>query len=333
MTPRNRFQRALHFDAPDGRLPMIEWAAWWDQTLRRWEGEGMPPGLAWEDSVRYFGLDVLHCVAVRPIGDNAPSPAHHGAALVTDNASYDAFLSHLYTDAAIERAIREATVLRERHERGEFAIRIWLDGFFWFPRTLLGIENHLYAFYDNADLMHRMNADLAAFNKRAMDAIFEIITPDMVGFAEDMSYNNGPMLSEASFDEFLLPYYHRIVPRLKSRGIPVLVDSDGQVDAMIPWLERAGIEGVYPLERQAGVDIVQLRERHPRLLMMGGFDKMTMTRGEPAMRAEFERLLPVMRSGGYIISVDHQTPPGVSLADYRTYVALLSEYSKRASLS
>ena len=31
------------------------------------------------------------------------------------------------------------------------------------------------------------------------------------------------------------------------------------------------------------------------------------------MREEFERLLPVMRQGGFLPSVDHQTPPGVSL--------------------
>ncbi len=33
-----------------------------------------------------------------------------------------------------------------------------------FPRTLLGIESHLYAFYDRPALMHRINSDLAEFN-------------------------------------------------------------------------------------------------------------------------------------------------------------------------
>ena len=56
-------------------------------------------------------------------------------------------------------------------------------------------------------------------------------------------------------------------------------------------------------------------------------DKMTMNRGEQAMRAEFERLLPMMRAGGFIPSVDHQTPPGVSLDQYRSYLRLLDEYT------
>ncbi|MGB2938251.1 MAG: hypothetical protein WBD05_08675 [Phycisphaerae bacterium] len=65
--------------------------------------------------------------------------------------------------------------------------------------------------------------------------------------------------------------------------------------------------------------------------MIGHYDKMVITRGEEAMRAEFERLLPVMRTGGFVPSVDHQTPPGVSLQDYRTYVGLLAEYTWRAT--
>jgi hypothetical protein len=34
-----------------------------------------------------------------------------------------------------------------------------------------------------------------------------------------------------------------------------------------------------------------------------------------------------MKSGGFIPSVDHQTPPGVSLGQYRVYLGLLEEYT------
>jgi hypothetical protein len=52
-----------------------------------------------------------------------------------------------------------------------------------------------------------------------------------------------------------------------------------------------------------------------------------MTRGEAAMRTEFEQLRPLMRTGGFLPAVDHQTPPGVSLAEYRLYLRLLEEYT------
>ncbi|MDR3707993.1 MAG: uroporphyrinogen decarboxylase family protein [Capsulimonadaceae bacterium] len=331
MTPRERFTRALTFQAPEGRLPIIEWAAWWGDTIKAWEQQGLPAGLEWEESLHYFGLDPLYNIAANTRGAGTPVPAHHGAAIVTDEASYDAVLPYLYPQKSIDELLDRARSLRQKHERGDIAIRVWLDGFFWFPRTLLGIEGHLYAFYDQPELMHRMNRDVAAFHKRTLEALFTVLVPDMVGIAEDMSYNNGPMLSRDAFNEFIRPYYNELIPLIKSSGVPVLVDSDGQIEDMIPWLQEAGIDGVYPLERQAGVDIPRIRAKYPRWAMMGGYDKMVMPRGEAAMRAEFERLLPVMRSGGFIVSVDHQTPPGVTLENYRVYVSLLCEYSHRAA--
>jgi uroporphyrinogen-III decarboxylase len=84
------------------------------------------------------------------------------------------------------------------------------------------------------------------------------------------------------------------------------------------------------MERRAGNDIRKIREMHPRFRMLGAFDKTVMHLGGDAVREEFERILPVLQSGGYVSSVDHQTPPEVSLEDYRRYVRLLREYCERA---
>ena len=84
-----------------------------------------------------------------------------------------------------------------------------------------------------------------------------------------------------------------------------------------------------PLERMAGVDVCRIKEKYPQLLMLGGFDKPVMHKGEAAIRAEFERILPAIRSGRYIPSVDHQTPPAVSVEDYKLYMSILREYSQK----
>ena len=109
------------------------------------------------------------------------------------------------------------------------------------------------------------------------------------------------------------------------------MDSDGDISLALPWFANAGVEGILPLERQAGVDLMKLRDQYPNFLFIGHYDKMVMPLGEEAMRAEFERLLPVMRQGGFIPSVDHQTPPGVSLENYEIYLRLLREYCEKAA--
>ncbi len=329
-TARERFLKVLNFKKPEDRLPRIEWAAWWDETLERWQNEGLPDDLKWEKTLEYFNLDKLICLNAGARSEECPAPSSHGASIIKGENDYKEIKKYLYSDSIIENLKKQALAYKNRHENGEIIIRLWLDGYFWFPRTLFGIEEHLYAFYDQPKLMHQINKDLTEFNLRVIKELFPILKPDMIGFAEDMSYNNGPMLSYEQFKEFLTPYYQQVIPEINKQGIKVLVDSDGDITSMIPWLKEAGIEGIYPLEKQAGVDIVEIREKYPDFLMMGGYDKMVMSQGKKEMKQEFERILPVMKSGGYIPSVDHQTPPEVSLKNYNIYIKLFKEYTKKA---
>ena len=328
MNHPERFRAVMEF-RPFDRLPRIEWAGWWDQTIDRWRNEGLPAlGDAFQIR-QYLGLDPYWQHWFAHHGPACPEPKQHGLGIIQSADDYAAIRPHLYPPA--DEAIKRLEPWGHRQQRGEVVVWITLEGFFWFPRTLLGIENHLYAFYDQGELLHRINRDLAEFHVRVLHGLARVCRPAFMTFAEDMSYNLGPMLSRKLFEEFLAPYYRQVVPAAKELGMHLLVDTDGDCSELIPWLEQVGIDGVLPLERQAGVDANSLRRRHGRLLMIGHFDKMVMNRGRGAIRKEFERLLPAMRSGGFIPSVDHQTPPGVSLEQYRDYLRLLEEYTLRAA--
>ncbi len=332
MTVRERFLKTMNFEKAD-RLPVMEWASWWTKTIERWQGEGLKveakDGLSAGDALQLdFGLDLQLQTWVHFTTKATPRPAYHGAPIIETMEDYERIKPTLYPEKPLNDArMRE---FARRQKEGSAILWLTLEGPFWGPRTLLGIEPHLYAFYDEPELMHAINQDLTDYNKRVYDQICEYFIPDFMTFAEDMSYNNGPMISEALFDEFMLPYYQQMIPAMKERGTKVFIDSDGDISMALDWFMRAGIEGILPLERQAGVDLEKLRARYPKCLFIGHYDKMVMPKGEAAMRAEFERLLPVMRQGGFAPSVDHQTPPGVSLENYYIYLKLLKEYAEKA---
>lgn len=330
MNTRERFRAAMSFQPVD-RLPMIESYWWWNQTLERWYAEGLPRQLTEHaDVARHLGLDTHRIFWISPRSRlQAPPDRARDQGLIHNAGEYERYARPMYAQVDFDPAVLE-TYAREQ-ERGDIFLWLQIDGFFWFPRELLGIERHLLAFFDQPQLLRRINADLAEYTLRLLDAVSAVAVPDLITFAEDMSYNHGPMLSRAMFEEFLVPYYRIVIPAMERRGILPFVDSDGDITTMIPWFESVGIVGVTPIERRAGNDIRGIRQKHPRFRMLGAFDKTVMHQGEDAVRAEFERILPVMRSGGYIPSVDHQTPPEVSLADYGRYVKLLREYCARAA--
>jgi len=148
-------------------------------------------------------------------------------------------------------------------------------------------------------LIHQINSDLLNFNLHLLDGIARKCVPTFATIAEDMTYNHGPMISRQACEEFMTPYYRPLTARLKEMGAIVIVDTDGDVTNLVPWLESVGVDGVLPLERQAGVDGAALREAYPKLGMIRHYNKLVMHHGEAAMRAEFERLRPLIRTGGF----------------------------------
>lgn len=172
--------------------------------------------------------------------------------------------------------------------------------------------------------------DIARFQldvyKEQLDGILKIVHPSLVFFEEDFSGKNGPMISPAIFDEFVVPCYQEIIPFLKERGVAnVFLDTDGDFTLMVPNILKAGIDGILPVDVNAGVDIVKVREQFPTLKFFGGFNKLAIIDGKEAIEAEIKRLEPVIRQGGCIICTDHQAAPHTLLENYRYYVKRLHE--------
>ncbi len=328
-TPVNhveRFRAVMDFQPVD-RLPRWEWAMWWDLTVDRWHSEGLPIELTGVFEIsRYFGLDPYYQFWFSTTQETIEATQHHVEGVVATMDDYLAIRSRLFP--AHDAAIESMRPWADRQARGEVVVWVTLEGFFWFPRTLMGFEKLMYAFHDQPELIHRVNQDLLDFNLRILQRISRTCVPTFMTLAEDMSYNHGPMISRATFNDFMAPYYRKLVPAIREMNAVPIVDTDGDVTLLVPWLQDMDVAGVLPLERQAGVDGMKLRRSFPHLVMIGHYNKMVMNQGEAAMRAEFERLLPLMRTGGFIPSVDHQTPPGVSLEAYRQYLRLLEEYTR-----
>lgn len=327
MTAISRFKKVMSFDMSVGSVPAIEWAPWWDKTLSRWYAEGLEPGRSDNELRVALGLDRTQRCRFRCLGKQYPEmPFGHGA--VEDTSSYMALKQYMYPAYQVYAMRPQLHDMKMYQDNGELVSWFGLDGFFWFPRVLFGIERHLYSFYDCPETIHIINEDLLEYNIRIVRQATKLMKPDFITISEDMSYKQGPMLSRKLFNEFIKPYYLELVPVIKEMGILVFVDTDGNVDELAGWLLECGIDGIFPVERQSGSSPANLRKAYPELLMIGGFDKTVMKLGEKAMKNEFDSIARVIQSGGYLPSCDHQTPPDVSLENYKIYVRLLREYCR-----
>ena len=200
-------------------------------------------------------------------------------------------------------------------------------GFYGTLRFLMGEIRLLLNFYDDPGLVRDFMNYLADFWIQLWGEVLSEIKVDCVNFWEDMAYRSGPFISPQMFREFMLPPYQRVISFLKEMGVNViLVDTDGNIEKLVPLFLEAGITAVFPFEGQADNDIVSFRKKYPRLQILGGIDKIKIAQGKEAIDEELNSKVPFMlKAGGYIPHIDHHVHPDISWENFKYYRNRLKE--------
>ena len=242
---------------------------------------------------------------------------------IKDMESYKKYRENLTApslDIRLPQTVRDS--VKDYAKQGDYsAVCTHMDGFFAYPREIMGVQNTLMQFYDDPDLMHIMLNDRADFYIKVYEPILKEITPDFAFIWEDMCFKNGPLVSPAIFEEFMLPCYKKIISFLHDHGVKnIIVDSDGDVLKLVPlWIE-AGVNGLLPFEVQSGMDVVKIGEMFPELVLIGGINKYELFKTKADIDAELNRVLPAMaKRGRYIPTLDHWVPPEISLENFEYY--------------
>jgi uroporphyrinogen-III decarboxylase len=202
-----------------------------------------------------------------------------------------------------------------------------ISGPFWQLREWCGFEPLCMLCADEPDFVEEMCTFWSDFMTTVLERIFAHHIPDRFLINEDMAYKGKSMISPAMARRFLQPAWTRWASLAREAGVPIIdVDSDGNIDELIPlWLE-AGVNACSPIEVAAGCDIVTYRDRFgTRMAYSGGIDKRCMARGGADLDAEMDRIAPVVRSGGFIPGCDHGIPFDVSWANMHHFARRWAE--------
>lgn len=353
-----RFKRCMHYEAVD-HVPDIEFG-YWRETFLEWFEQGLEPMPIDIITLElYFGLDQLRRIPMNVSLHPDPEPVlietrdgfnyirDHDLVLVREPANQQTTMpEHLeYTlrdeasweqhfrpllDPATPGRIPEALErwVETTLENNEI-VQILVGSMLGWPRNWMGFEHYAVSTKRQPALMERIADEMCEVTCALLDEVLprvgHLITTGH--FWEDICFNSGPIVSPKYFKETAAPRYKEITKRLNAYGIDIIsVDSDGDVSALVEgWLE-AGVNAMFPMERQAGCDPVEFRRRYGKAVrLMGGFPKMLIAEGAEAVRRELERLAPVVEEGGFIPFCDHGIPPNVTLAQYRDYLRLKRE--------
>jgi len=213
----------------------------------------------------------------------------------------------------------------EAYKRRDYPICVNIRGPFWWTRDMVGLKGLAVKIHTEPDLIKEIIEFCAEFHIEALRRCLEDVEVDYVIMSEDMAYKKGPMIGSETARRFMEKPYRRLVRFFRSHGVKIIgIDSDGNVEALIPFWLSLGINCITPCEAAAGMDVAELGARYPNLVMIGGIDKRVLAKDKESIRREVMRKVPpLIERGGYFPGVDHAVPPDVPLENYRYFVSLL----------
>ena len=356
MTHGERYVEAITFGKPD-RFPHWFMFGLMPGVYDRWVSEGLPESVRERDTPSHFGFDPKpggirvntgmipppvwtviedndeHRIAVSDLGGKVmrvkrASTLDHPLEYTVKTREDWEVIKDRFTYSPDRFASDWLESCRQMRESG-MAVAVSGGGGYGFPRRLMGDQGLCLAYYEQPDLVH----DIIDTQTELLIAVGEEILSkaevDVVNFWEDMAHKDGSMISPKTFREFSTPHYRRIVDLYKSHGTRIFnVDTDGNVSGLIPLMLEAGVTSMLPFEVQAGNDITQIRNQYgQKMAMIGGIDKLALTRDKSAIDRELEAKLPLMvETGGYIAGLDHRIVVETSYENFTYFVQRVSEY-------
>ena len=210
-----------------------------------------------------------------------------------------------------------------------------LEGFFGVLREWTGLEQLLFMFYDDPNLIEDMMDQVLYLDLEVAKRVVKDMKIDCVRFWEDMAYKSGPLISPAMFRKYEMPRYRQVTDFLRSQGVDILhVDSDGNIDELIPLWMEVGVNFPWPFEVASRMDGAVWRKKYGKDIIIGGnIDKRVFAKGKDAIHEEVMSKVPyLVETGGYFPCLDHVVPPDVPLEGFRYYINLLREIAGKDKL-
>lgn len=187
----------------------------------------------------------------------------------------------------------------------------------------LGLDTLSYLWMDHRELVERW---LRIYVRETINYIDVTAHPDLCPLAiiySDVAYNHGPMFSRAMFRD--MGFFDEVAELCNAchrRGMTVIFHSDGDIQTIMADLAATGIDGLNPIEAAAGMDVFDIHQKYPGLILVGGVDVTHLLRTESSddIRRQTRRMIDEIGTDGRLL-IGSSTEVGndVPLDKYLTF--------------
>jgi len=212
--------------------------------------------------------------------------------------------------------------------KGKKAISAICRDAFFNAAFLRGTTQFLMDMIDNPRLVHELIEITLSYDIRAMQRMVAA-GAEVVVFGDDYADKNATLMSPRHFQEFILPGLKRCVDAAHAAGAYVIKHTDGNIMGILDMIVDTGIDGLNPLEPQAGMDIALLKHKYgDRIALVGNIDcgyLLSQAPVEEVRRVTRETIAVAAPGGGFCLSSSNSIHSSVKPENFMAMIETLRE--------
>ena len=153
---------------------------------------------------------------------------------------------------------------------------------FMWPVEVLGWETFMIAAATEPDRFHEhFLVPCAAKSKKLVGEMANASDSPFLFVHDDLASKDGPIFRPTWYDTFIFPHYPEIWAEAKRSGKKIIFVADGNMDAFLPRLVEAGVDGLMFENPATSLDAVKEHFGQSGRFLIGGIDTVKLTFGTP----------------------------------------------------
>lgn len=145
------------------------------------------------------------------------------------------------------------------------------SGYFQDLVGFMGFENALCAMYEEPEEVAALMNYICDWYTTVEANVIDILKPDVIGLADDISTWRSPFMSEPMYRELFYPCHDREAKFARDRGLPITMHCCGEaMEFIADWVEM-GVNAWDPAQLSNDIEAVQKKYGN-KLAIMGAWD-------------------------------------------------------------
>lgn len=316
MTNRQRFHETMQFGNPD-RVPYFEEGIRRD-VLKSWYKQGLSRKTKISN---LFQTDQFYEVDLDPFADMHKLPVSRDELSKYKDHLNTSILSQFWAHwQKIRRSFKKKDdVLFLKVHRGFFLSM----GVYKWERFMEVIS----LLIEDPQFVKEVMMIQGEFIAKLLDKVLQKMNVDAVIFSEPIGGNEGPLISPAMYDTYVLTNYDPIIDVIKRYNInTIILRTYANIRLLIPSILIHGFNCLWACETNSpAMDYLDIRKEFGReLRLIGGIDLDALRHGKEAIKKEIEeKVPPLIIDGGYIPIADGRVRKEIPFEVYFYYRHLL----------